>query len=73
MQFPTGMDEDIILTIAKDILKGLDYLHRHDLAHRDLKVIMFPPALAHMHHKRASGHSGVCQAVRNMQCFVPAG
>ena len=37
-QFPTGMDEDMIVTIAKDILKGLDYLHRRDLAHRDLKV-----------------------------------
>ena len=28
----------MILTIAKDILHGLQYLHNHDLAHRDLKV-----------------------------------
>ena len=37
-QYPKGMEEDMILTIAKDILHGLQYLHSHDLAHRDLKV-----------------------------------
>lgn len=37
-QFPQGMDEGLIVTIARDVLRGLEYLHRHELAHRDLKV-----------------------------------
>lgn len=32
------MDEGLIVTIARDVLRGLEYLHRHELAHRDLKV-----------------------------------
>ena len=38
VQFMDGMDEELILSIARDILHGLDYLHRHELQHRDLKV-----------------------------------
>jgi len=37
-QFPGGMDEALVVTIARDVLRGLEYLHRHELAHRDLKV-----------------------------------
>ncbi len=37
-QFAGGMDEGLIVTIARDVLRGLEYLHRHELAHRDLKV-----------------------------------
>lgn len=32
------MDEALVVTIARDLLRGLEYLHRHELAHRDLKV-----------------------------------
>ena len=34
----------MILTIAKDVLNGLQYLHRQGLAHRDLKVSKLAPA-----------------------------
>ena len=43
LQFKDGMDEELIITIARDILRGLDYLHRHELQHRDLKVRCRPP------------------------------
>lgn len=37
-RFPHGMDEATLATVARDVLKGLDYLHKHDCMHRDLKV-----------------------------------
>ena len=37
-QYTNGMDEALIVAIAKEILRGLEYLHSHGLAHRDLKV-----------------------------------
>ncbi|EIE21776.1 kinase-like protein, partial [Coccomyxa subellipsoidea C-169] len=37
-KFPEGMEEDMIATIARDVLHGLQYLHDHDSMHRDLKV-----------------------------------
>jgi serine/threonine protein kinase len=32
------MDEGLIVAIARDVLRGLEYLHSQGLAHRDLKV-----------------------------------
>ena len=37
-QFAKGMEEDMLITIAKDVLSGLQYLHSQGLAHRDLKA-----------------------------------
>eukprot|EP00884_Botryococcus_braunii_P018683 jgi/Botrbrau1/5499/Bobra.27_1s0036.1 len=37
-RFPRGMDEVTIATIARDVLRGLEYLHKHDRMHRDLKA-----------------------------------
>ncbi|BDA47110.1 probable serine/threonine-protein kinase OSR1 at N-terminal half [Coccomyxa sp. Obi] len=37
-KFPDGMEEDMIATIARDVLQGLQYLHAHDSMHRDLKA-----------------------------------
>lgn len=33
-RFPDGMEEDMIATIARDVLQGLQYLHAHDSMHR---------------------------------------
>lgn len=42
-KYPSGVNEDVLVTIARDVLQGLDYLHRHSCMHRDLKVPAFSP------------------------------
>jgi serine/threonine-protein kinase OSR1/STK39 len=37
-RFPRGMDETTLSTVARDVLRGLEYLHKNDCMHRDLKV-----------------------------------
>ena len=40
--FLQGLEEEMVATIALDVLKGLDYMHSHSMLHRDVKVPHLP-------------------------------
>lgn len=36
--YPNGFEEHVIGSILKETLKALEYLHKHGIIHRDVKV-----------------------------------
>jgi serine/threonine-protein kinase OSR1/STK39 len=36
-----GLEEEIVATVAQDVLRGLEYMHSHSMIHRDVKVGLF--------------------------------
>ena len=42
-----GLEEEVVATVALDVLRGLDYMHTHSMIHRDVKVrLCSSPVLA---------------------------
>ncbi len=33
-----GLEEEVVATVALDVLRGLEYMHAHSMIHRDVKV-----------------------------------
>ncbi|EIE20192.1 kinase-like protein, partial [Coccomyxa subellipsoidea C-169] len=36
--YPQGLEEEVVATVALDVLRGLEYMHAHSMIHRDVKA-----------------------------------
>ncbi|KAK9901349.1 hypothetical protein WJX75_007725 [Coccomyxa subellipsoidea] len=36
--YPQGLEEEVVATVALDVLRGLEYMHSHSMIHRDVKA-----------------------------------